>query len=165
MNSTSHPTRRTLLRGASLFAVAAVVPAGLWGCGRPGEDSADDGAAVVSANPDWEARARELESSGVLTATEPGEWAGKEASHLPQLSFTQGSGTVEVLTDHSMSPEHWITTHYVKNQAGVVIGLQEYAGTDAEARHGFELPAGTTRITAYSFCNRHGHWLGDASGV
>jgi desulfoferrodoxin (superoxide reductase-like protein) len=56
---------------------------------------------------------------------------------------------VTIVTKHPMTPEHHITTHYIKNQKGVVIGLKEFASTDTEAKSTFALPKGTTALTVY----------------
>jgi hypothetical protein len=54
---------------------------------------------------------------------------------------------------------HYITTIYVKTDAGMVIGLIEFAATDpAPPSVTFVLPAGTKSVTAYEFCNLHGLW-------
>lgn len=66
---------------------------------------------------------------------------------------------VTVVTNHGMSEEHYITTIYVRNQNGLVVGLKEFSPTDVEAKVIFHLPKGTTKVTAYSNCNLHDHWM------
>jgi desulfoferrodoxin (superoxide reductase-like protein) len=61
-----------------------------------------------------------------------------------------------------MTPEHHITTHYIKNQKGIVIGLKEFAATDTEAKSTFTLPKGTTSLTVCSNCNLHDLWSAPA---
>ena len=113
--------------------------------------------AASGKNDAWEARAKELEGKGpIYTAAAPGKWKGKEGSHVPVATFD--SAGVTVVTKHPMTPEHWITTHYIKNEKGTVIGLKEFNGTDAAARSTFPLPKGTTTITVWSNCNVHDLW-------
>ncbi len=99
-----------------------------------------------------------FEAAGVMTMEHPGKWKGKEGSHIPQVTMHKGEGAITLFTKHPMSPKHWITAHYLKDQDGKLIGFQLYEGTDKEARHRFMIPKGTTRITAYSHCNKHGDW-------
>ena len=145
-------SRRDFLRASAGLATTTVaVPASLWGCVVPPDAYAD-------INTSWEKRAEQLESNGVLTGSSPGPWAGKEALHIPTVTFNSGGGTVTVTTPHGMARDHWITTIYVRNQEGVVVGLQEFTGLDPAATATFNLPPGTTWITAYSYCSLHDHW-------
>ncbi len=175
--SDSTVTRRGFFQRAGLVAVAVSVPAWVWGCGGSSEaagvgETSSGGEAVADTTVDVsvaatgvsdEARAQvaALEAEAVYTASEPGPWEGKAGSHVPQVSFAVGS--VALFTDHGMSPEHWIDAQYVKDQDGNLIAFAAHAGTDAEARASFTLPEGTTQITAYSHCNRHGDWSADPS--
>ena len=66
---------------------------------------------------------------------------------------------------HVMTAEHWIPTIYIRDQAGVIVGLRSY-GTQAwngDAPDGnptavFVVPQGTTQITAFAYCNLHDNW-------
>ena len=61
-------------------------------------------------------------------------------SGIAGLSFALHAaehGRVTVVTKHPMTPEHWITTHYIKNEKGTVIGLKEFKGTDSAAKSTF----------------------------
>jgi len=150
--------RRGFLRTAGVVAVSLAVPATLWGCGKKGADS---NAATGGAGPnpsEMAVQVAKLEADGLLTMDAPGKWTGKQGSHLPQVTFHEGEGAATLFTKHGMSPRHWITAHYLRDQDGKLLALQTYAGTDKEARHRFDLPKGTTRITAYSHCNVHGDW-------
>ena len=159
MKQSSEMDRRGFLKTAGVVAVSFAVPAGLWSCAgedkktpaKSGNGKAGDAAAMSAA-------VAKLEAEGILTMEDPGKWKGKEASHIPQVTFHEGEGALSLFTKHSMSEAHWITAHYLRDQDGKLIGFQAYKGTDAEARHRFELPKGTTRITAYSHCNKHGDW-------
>ncbi|NOY89631.1 MAG: hypothetical protein GXP55_00380 [Deltaproteobacteria bacterium] len=180
--SDSKVTRRGFFQRAGVVAVTVSVPAWVWGCGSPeasepandatagGEvpsDAADMSGALGErgAGPEvsdaQRAQIAAFEGESVFTATAPGPWEGKAGSHVPQVSF--GPGRVELFTNHGMSPEHWIDAQYLKDQDGNVIAFAAHAGTDAEARANFTLPEGTTQITAYSHCNRHGDWSAEPS--
>ncbi|MFQ5748762.1 MAG: desulfoferrodoxin family protein [Planctomycetota bacterium] len=148
-------SRRELLR-AGVAAVTVAVPALAWSCSNKNADSSGGGGAKVSA-ADLE-RIAELEKDGVFTAADPGPWAGKDKSHVPQVTFPAGQDSVELYTAHPMSPEHYITAQYVKDQDGNLIAFASHKGTDDEARVTLPLPPGTTSITAYSHCNKHGDW-------
>ena len=188
--SDSMVTRRGFFQRAGLVAVTVSVPTWVWGCGGTsdaaeptsdassgGEDtSATDTSAtdtsgglgmqgsVSTVDDAARARVTAFEAEGVLTAAQPGPWEGKAPGHVPQVTFQPGGG-VELFTDHPMSPEHYITAQYVKDQDGNVLGFATHEGTDAEARARFTLPAGTTQITAYSHCNRHGDWSADPASA
>ncbi len=141
-------SRRTFIKYSGLVTISVAVPS--WLSSRGAE-------AASGKNDAWEARAKELEGKGaVYTAAAPGKWKGKEGSHVPVATFD--SGGVTVVTKHPMTPEHYITTHYIKNEKGTVIGLKEFKGTDAAAKSTFPLPKGTTTITVCSNCNLHDLW-------
>lgn len=141
--------RRDFLKTTGLLATAAFLPTQLIGCG--------DGADV---NNDWETRATELEAlTEVRTEANPGPWSEKVGGHLPAVEFDMDNTNVTVRTSHGMSEDHYITTIYIRDQNGVVVGLKELNPTDSEAAADFTLPEGTTAITAYSYCNLHDHWM------
>ena len=141
-------SRRAFIKYNGLAMISVAVPA--WLGSRGAE-------AATGKNDAWEARAKELEGKGPLyTAGAPGKWKGKEGSHVPVATFD--SSGVTIVTKHPMTPEHWITTHYIKNEKGTVIGLKEFKGTDAAAKSTFPLPKGTTTITVWSNCNLHDLW-------
>lgn len=61
----------------------------------------DTGDAPKVPNASWEARVKQLEALGPLyTAAAPGPWAGKERSHVPQV--TVSGNKVTVLVQHVM---------------------------------------------------------------
>jgi superoxide reductase len=145
-------SRRALIRYNGLLALSVAVPASL--VDRQAQ-------AAGGKNSAWEARAKELEAKGpTYTAADPGKWKGKEGSHAPVATFE--GDKVTIVTKHPMSAEHWITTHYIKDQKGVVIGLKEFKPTDTAAKSSFVLPKKTTAITVYSNCNLHDLWDAEA---
>jgi hypothetical protein len=74
-----------------------------------------------------------------------------------------------VVADEAPKPPtaiHYITTIYLKSQAGDVVGLYEFASTDAAPPTVlFTLPAGVTSVTPYEYCTIHGLWANDAKPV
>src|SRR5688572_26850830 len=143
MSSSNNQGRRDFLNLLGISTAVALVP-WLEGCGSDADDDSP-----VEPNAEWERIAAEKEATGVYTAQQPGEWVGKEATHLPKLTFDMTAKTVTVTVGHPMTAEHWITAVYIRNEDDVVIGLKEFLGTDLEATATFSFPASTTKITAY----------------
>jgi len=56
----------------------------------------------------------------------------------------------------------WIDHIYLRDRDGVVVGLQVFDGTGADAPATFSLPDASTSVTPYSSCNLHGLWMGDS---
>ena len=150
MKSDMSLERRDFLRMIGVGVTVAVVPASMVGCGS---DDADG----IATNDAWEALAATKERGGVYTTANPGKWAGKEALHVPRLSW-DGVRYLTVEAKHPMTSDHWITVIYIRNQDGIVIGLQEFSGTDPAAKVVFSLPNGTTGVTAFAHCNLHDDW-------
>lgn len=151
--------RRAFLQQGSIAALTLLVPS--WALTACSADDQDAG--TTPKNAAWEARASELIARSVVlyNTRAPGKWAGKEGTHTPVASFA--AGMVTITTPHPMTPEHYVTTHFVKNQDGVVVGLKEFQPTDIKAETTFTLPPGTTQITIFSNCNLHDLW--DLSGT
>ncbi len=152
--------RRSFLKTSAVYAVSVGVPATLWGCSK--NKTSTNMPSDMESKAKWDATAAQLERDGVLTNEVQGKWEGKAGSHVPQVSFNMGEGTVTLETKHGMSPEHYITAHYVRDQNNRIVGLVRYTGNESAAKSTMKLPRGTTKITAYSHCNLHDHW---ASGV
>ena len=149
--------RREFLAGAATVLAGGILVA----CG--GDAVSDSGASGTTGlvNQDWEDLAGMLEAEGVFTVANPGIWAGKEGSHTP-AAVVAGS-EVTVVTTHGMDPDHWITTLYIRDQNGVVVGLAELDASSPAGEATFVLPAGTTAVTPYAHCNDHGLWRGDVA--
>lgn len=146
--------RREFFKRTTLLAGVAFLPAKLIGCGTEEEGT--------EVNTLWESRATDLESMAgkqIRTEADPGPWEAKVGGHLPEMTVDNALNQVTVVTNHGMSEEHYITTIYVRDQKGFVVGLKEFSPTDAEAKVIFPLPKGTTSVTAYSNCNLHDHWM------
>jgi len=154
--SDSTVTRRGFFQRAGVVAVTVSVPAWVWGCGSSqaaepvaqsssgGETAAashtmgasnpsggvGESASGSAVNDETRAQVAAFEAETVYTASAPGQWDGKAGSHVPQVTFRPGS--VELFTNHGMSPEHWISAQYVKDQDGNLIAFAAHGGTDAE---------------------------------
>lgn len=98
----------------------------------------------------------------MLTASAPGEFAGKEGKHVPKLELKDGKATITV--GHGMEEAHWIQYIWAKNEAGKVLGSVKLAHTDTPTLT-LVVPAGTKTITALEACNLHGVWASDAMPV
>ena len=68
-----------------------------------------------------------------------------------------------------MTPEHYISRVWVKDQDGTILHFEELKNgviSAEEARSSeFDVPAGTTELTPYELCNKHGLWEGAAQNV
>ena len=162
-------SHRTLI-GSSLAAIAIAAAPGSFGC----SDGNLDAAVVV---PEWQSIAAGLEARGgpcCWTEANPdtSEGAGMASNHAPVLSIdSDGVATVSLAAEHPMDPpsagvKHWITTMYAKNQDGVVVGFQDFGQLEVLPQWAgrrnpsleFVIPAGTTSLRAYAYCNLHDHW-------
>lgn len=170
--SENYQSRRGFIQGA-LAASAVVAVPNTFACS--GEDDADGGAVVI---PEWQQIADGLEESNQCcwTRAQPatGEGAGGVDPHVPVVSVNR-TGRVEVTfaMPHPMTEAHWITTIYVRDQNGLVIGLRDFgqAALLPQFSRGevpslaFQAPPGTTQVRAYAYCNLHQHWAGDVTNV
>mmetsp|Transcript_29100 Transcript_29100/g.65132 ORF Transcript_29100/g.65132 Transcript_29100/m.65132 type:complete len:542 (+) Transcript_29100:41-1666(+) len=123
-------------------------------------------AEAPAAEEDWKAAVGELEAAAggpVLTAEAPGEWAGKEAKHVPSVSVSENKKECTVTMGHGMDADHFIQYIWAKNQAGEVIaGIKLSPGEGTKAELKFSIPEGTTTVSAYEACNLHGVWSSSA---
>ena len=150
--------RRQFLLASGTGAAVFVVP----GCAADSESPAVGN----PRNEAWESQAAALEKKGMglYTATDEKDQPGKGGSHVPLAAIA--GNVVTISTTHKMVPigadfpqGHYITHHYLRDEAGVIFAWKTYAlGTDAEAKATFTLPAGTKTFTAYQVCNLHWTW-------
>jgi desulfoferrodoxin (superoxide reductase-like protein) len=104
------------------------------------------------------------EAKGILTASAPGAWAGKEGKHVPLCEVKDGKATVTV-NGHGMEEAHWMDYIYAKDsESGALIGAVKLAYTDAPHAT-FDIPAGTKKVVGFNSCNLHGTWATDATPV
>ena len=61
---------------------------------------------------------------------------------------------------HPMGPSHYITTIWVKDMSGNVVYLKQFDRTSPQIPPimEFTVPAGTTTLIPYEYCNLHGLW-------
>ena len=118
-------------------------------------------------NASWEEIADRLErSNGVGTPSNLlGRPQGQVATHVPIITVSADIVRVENPAAHPMDETHWISHLYVKNQEGIVFGMQEYiargTGRADQAVAEFIIPSNTTAITAFSYCNLHDIWASE----
>jgi desulfoferrodoxin (superoxide reductase-like protein) len=98
------------------------------------------------------ARAAELMAAAgpPRTAAQPGEWAGKEAKHVPTVTVHGGKVTVTV--PHAMAGDHWVEYLWLRDNRKVVIGAVKLGPTD-QPELVVSIPKGTIEVTAYEYCN------------
>lgn len=171
--SESNQSRRGFIKGTLAIGAVVAVPSGL-ACSS---DDPAEGAVVI---PEWQEIADGLEAPNgpcCYTATAPPGAgvanAGQASNHLPVLTIANnGTVTVSLATPHPMIRQngatraHWITTMYVRDQDGLVIGFRDFGQLEVKPQFegrsnpslSFSLPPGTTRVRAFSYCNLHDVW-------
>lgn len=126
--------------------------------------SDDMGSCFSTVSDALKAEIAALEAKGVLTATAPGEFAGKEGKHVPLCEVKDGKATVTV-NGHGMEEAHWMDYIYAKDaDSGALIGAVKLAYTDAPHAT-FPVPAGTKNVMGFNSCNLHGTWATNAQPV
>jgi len=104
----------------------------------------------------------EFESKNAFAETDDNK------KHIPYVTFSddKSSGTVIVGVEgkyHPMDTEapHWITDLYVLNEDNEIIHWKTLDPTGKDtATMEFPIPAGTKKVTVYSWCNIHGLYVG-----
>jgi desulfoferrodoxin (superoxide reductase-like protein) len=126
---------------------------------------AEMGSSASSAVPDeLKAEIAALEAKGILTASEPGPYPGKEGKHVPLCEVKDGKATVTV-NGHGMEEAHWMDYIYAKDSdSGALIGAVKLAYMDAPHAT-FAIPAGTKKVVGFNSCNLHGTWATDSTPV
>jgi len=136
-----------------------LVPSAIISCGLDEKTIIDP--PPLSKLKSWEERAKQLEDYGLVKSRENGSANGATEEdikiHVPKVTF--GSNSLGISVNHSMTPDHYITTIYIKDQDDKIFGLKELLPiTDKIPYAEFGVPKGTTSISAFSFCNVHNHW-------
>ena len=98
-------------------------------------------------------------SNVIYTSKDPGVWAKKAATHLPQMEVENGEAVIRTL--HPMTKEHYIVRHTLVDDNGNVVGTNTFSNTDPKAVSRFKLPEGSKgkKFYATSFCNKHDFWV------
>lgn len=101
-----------------------------------------------------------------LTAEAPGDWAGKEAKHVPKVtkSMKDGQETIVVEVPHEMKKEHWISQIWLRDQNNELAGYTKLKPTDKPILT-VVLKEGMERVRAFESCNLHGVWAGSTVRV
>jgi len=113
------------------------------------------------------AGAQENSMENPYTKDNPGPWAGKEGSHVPQIAYVKaGSGLkVTVKVAHPMDPKapHYIMWIKLLDGDGNTLGQKDFVATDPAPIATFDLTSAPQKLKAYERCNLHGIWLNQAS--
>lgn len=82
------------------------------------------------------------------------------AAHAPTITMTARTATVTV--NHPQSDAHHIAAIWITDQAGTVVGFVELDTADAAAPRVVEInvPATSTAVPPWLFCNLYGLWVG-----
>jgi len=114
------------------------------------------GAVVATVLPD-RAKAVNCPAGLIYTSKEPGHWAGKAASHAPEVK--RKGQRIIITTLHPMSAAHYIVRHTLVSADGEILGAKTFFPSDKKARSSFTVPPGKKPRYATSFCNKHDFWL------
>ena len=83
--------------------------------------------------------------------------------HDPFITISGTTATISVrgtggstTTLHPQTANHYISDIWVKDQTGAVIYYAALEGSAAAPTTTFTVPAGTTSLTPFEFCNLHG---------
>ena len=97
------------------------------------------------------------------------------AKHVPFIEIENGMATVTVgdgnpfhpmVASEDPSTVHFVSHIYVMDQDGNIVHLENLDPVQgAPAVTSFEIPSGTTSLTAYEWCNLHGLWVGPTVDV
>lgn len=104
-----------------------------------------------------------LESiSQIYSSQDPGNWKGKEASHVPQAVV--GTDGIQIRVEHGMSSDHFIPWIGVIDNEGQVIYARSISADDSAAT--LQIPptmpaASASPYVPVAYCNRHGLWVGE----
>jgi len=109
----------------------------------------------------------EFKSKNAFTETDDNK------KHIPYVTFSddKSTGTVIVGVEGNYHPmdtvaPHWITDLYVVNENAEIIMWKTLDPTGKNtATTSFSIPAGTKKITVYSWCNIHGLYVGPTYSV
>lgn len=94
----------------------------------------------------------------IYTKENPGKWAGKVSSHLPEV--TVKGRRVTITNHHAMNKRHFIVRHTLVSKKGEVLGEKVFQPSDKEAVSTFKLPFFSgSKFYATSFCNKHDLWV------
>ena len=166
--SQSTLTQASPLTRRSFFALMGVGAAALSGC--MGDSTYDLDRETLT---DWSEQALELERNGLYSAAQPGKWAGKEGGHAPSVELVtlEGAPAVKTFVNHVMTPEHWISEVYFRDQNNNIFYLKNLTPDDGD--EGVEkgvtvyakVPAGVTAVTVYAYCNLHDCWIAEPVSV
>lgn len=150
-------SRRQWMSKVGLCMVSAVVPTHLVACDDPIPDP--DSQMGDPLDRDLTKMIETFEEDSIYNLLEPGEWVGIEGTHVPILTFHNEYLEVTLYSNHAMNDRHHISLHYLRDQDHNLIAAKRYETNDPFARVTFQLPEGTSEISAYSYCNLHGLWI------
>jgi superoxide reductase len=101
-----------------------------------------------------------------FTKDAPGRWAGKSATHSPNIEITNSGDTVslKIVTPHEMKGhEHYIVKHVLLDKNYKFIEEHLFDPTkDSLAISNFTLKNYSGTIYALSLCNKHDLWIESA---
>lgn len=89
----------------------------------------------------------------------PPKWETKYKSHVP-IGQMANSSALGVYVPHGMTPDHYITTIWIEDKAGRLLGCKEIL-SDEDPKVTFIFPSHTESIIPFAHCSLHGVWKGN----
>jgi len=100
------------------------------------------------------------------TKEAPGRWAGKVATHLPNIDISKAGDdvTIKIVTPHEMKGyEHYIVKHVLLDKDYKFLNEHLFDPTkESVPSSEFTLKNYTGTIYALSMCNKHDLWVNNA---
>ncbi|WP_394843938.1 hypothetical protein LZC95_43650 [Pendulispora brunnea] len=93
---------------------------------------------------------------------------GRRDAGIDKDAGDRDSGVIDAGLDIDGGEQglHYVTTIYLKNENGEVVGLREFRPLDpAPPKVNFRLPQGVKSVTAHEHCTLHGVWAADPVNV
>jgi superoxide reductase len=113
--------------------------------------------AALAALPSAANAAADPNQNIIFTKDDPAHWAGKEATHVPQV--TASGSMLMVKTPHPMTDAHFIVSHTVVLDGGRYLDRKVFTPKD-QPESMFTLPAGYKgKVMITSTCNLHDLWM------
>jgi superoxide reductase len=145
-----------MLLSRRMMLALAILPVGCATQQEPAEEE-----------PAAEAAPPAAEEEPIYTRGDPGEWEGKQQSHVPQIAYEKaGAGLkVTVTVNHPMDADlpHYIMWIKLFDGEGNLLGQEEFEATEEKAVATFELATTPAKLVAHEKCNLHGIWMDEVT--
>ncbi|MGE0173489.1 MAG: desulfoferrodoxin family protein [Oligoflexales bacterium] len=97
-----------------------------------------------------------FEQVNYVYTTTAGPNGGAPEGHIPMV--TVNAETIDVATNHVMTPEHYIAKHQIRDASGKLVHEKNFLPTTLAPKSTFPKKGMSGQYNAFSFCNMHGIW-------